>query len=458
MGQQSIDRLSRYVGKRLSRRTLATFAGLGLAAITAAPAGVNAKKKKKKKKKKCKGALTRCTVKKGKKKKAICANTRTDTAHCGGCGSACGGGQTCTDGQCVDGACTPDSKAKTCAGKCGSVANNCGMQVECGVCGCTAWANQTTLGSNGTGSNQFKSPLGVAVTADGLTAWVADSINHRISVWTRSNANSIDWTDQTTFGGNGLGPDKFIEPRGVAVSAHGLTVWVVDALNRVSVWTRPYAGSTDWGNQATFGTQGSGSDQFDDPFDVAVSADGLTAWVADTYNDRISVWTRPDAGSIDWTNQTTFGTNGTSPDKLKEPMGVVVSADGLTAWVADQGNDRVSVWTRPNAGSIDWTNQTTFGMNGIGPSRFQRPKGVAVSADGLKVWVADYWNYRISVWTRPSAGSADWTSQTTFGTNGTGANQFKEPMGVAVPANGLTAWVADLNNHRISVWTSACSG
>lgn len=34
-------------------------------------------------------------------------------------------------------ACSPDSAAQTCAGKCGSVTNNCGQRVDCGSCVCS---------------------------------------------------------------------------------------------------------------------------------------------------------------------------------------------------------------------------------------------------------------------------------------------------------------------------------
>ena len=453
MDQPTFDRLSRSLAVGLSRRSLAALTSLALAAV-AAPADQEAKKKKKKS---CKGGLTRCTVKTGKKKKTICVNGQNDPSHCGGCGRACAGGQTCRSGECADRACTPDSTNVTCDGKCGVVVNNCGTQVDCGVCGCTAWVNQTSFGTRGNGTNQFSHPLGVSVSTDGLTAWIADSINHRISVWTRPTASSAAWANQTTFGKNGFGPYDFIEPRGVSVSADGLTACVVDDVDRVSVWTRPFAGSIEWTYQTKVGSHGTDPDQFYDPFDVAVSADGLTLWVADTYNHRISVWTRPSTGSTEWTHRTNLGTEGTGASQLLRPMGVAASVDGLSVWIADQGNDRVSVWTRPDAGSTAWANQTTFGTKGTGPSRFQRPMGVAVSADGLKVWVADFWNYRISIWTRPAAGSTAWANLTTFGKKGAAANQLDEPMGVAATSDGMTALVADLKNHRISVWSLPCT-
>ncbi|MBI5533846.1 MAG: hypothetical protein HY898_14085 [Deltaproteobacteria bacterium] len=65
-------------------------------------------------------------------------------------GSDCLGGACKTDGTC----CTPESQAKTCGGKCGMVANNCGQQVDCGGCTPPATCNAsnacvTTLKGNG---------------------------------------------------------------------------------------------------------------------------------------------------------------------------------------------------------------------------------------------------------------------------------------------------------------------
>ncbi|MFM9105106.1 MAG: hypothetical protein ACKOWF_00190, partial [Chloroflexota bacterium] len=71
---------------------------------------------------------------------------------------------------------------------------------------------------------------------------------------------------------------------------------------------------------------------------------GLTVWIADNGNQRISVWTRPDGASISWTNLTTFGSFGTGNDQFEEPSSVAVAANGRTLFVADYGNNRISVW------------------------------------------------------------------------------------------------------------------
>jgi sugar lactone lactonase YvrE len=304
----------------------------------------------------------------------------------------------------------------------------------------------------------------VFVSTDGLTAWVADYNNHRISVWTRPNTttSATAWTNQTTFGTEGTGPNEFEFPVGVFASVDGLTLWVAEYNNsRISVWTRPNTttDATNWTNQTTFGTDGDGPSNLANPNNVFVSADGLTAWVADYGNNRISVWTRPNTttSATSWTNQTTFGSTGSGPSEFDYPAGVVASTDGLTVWVADLDNNRISVWTRPNTttGATNWTNQTTFGTEGSGPGEFDDPSAVFVSADGLTAWVTELLNNRVSVWKRPNTttDATAWTNQTTFGGDGSSPSQFYDPSGIFVSANGLTAWVADLDNNRISVWT-----
>jgi DNA-binding beta-propeller fold protein YncE len=262
------------------------------------------------------------------------------TCTCGG-GAACAGGTPiCSSGMCV--ACATDSD-------CSGVTPFCCV----GSCAAVVWGNQTTFGSQGFDPNQFYQPPGVALSGDGLTAAVADTGNHRISVWTRTTATGTDWTPQTTFGSDSYG--------------------------------------------------GSGSTEFDFPNAVALTGDGLTAVVADTNNYRISVWTRPGTTGGDatnWTNQTTFGDrDGPGPGQFTNPAGVALSVDGLTVAVADPGNNRISVWTRTTATGTDWTPQTTFGSQGSDPNQFSGPRGVALSVDGRTAVIADLNNNRISVWT-----------------------------------------------------------
>jgi DNA-binding beta-propeller fold protein YncE len=294
----------------------------------------------------------------------------------------------------------------------------------------------------------------VALSPDGLMAWIADLSNNRIALWTRPDARSSAWANQTSFGTLGTGMAELKNPNGVTVTPNGLLALVSDnGNNRMSVWTRPNASGT-WTNQTVFGSPGSGPTNFRTS-SAAISNDGLTAWIADYGNNRISIWTRPSPTSA-FSHLTNFGSEGTGLAQFKFPADVVVTPDGLTLLVADSNNNRISVWSRPNAGSTAWAPQTTFGSGGTGPSNFFGPSYIALSADGLAAWITNIHGRTISVWNRPNATSTLWANQAVFSSEGTGPSNTKAPAGLAVPADGRTVLVADRDLHRISVWDIPC--
>jgi DNA-binding beta-propeller fold protein YncE len=239
----------------------------------------------------------------------------------------------------------------------------------------------------------------------------------------------------------------------VAVSDDGLTAFVGDQGSiqtlqgsRVSVWRKQFDGS--WANPVSLGSgTGDGADQFEHPTGVAVSGDGRALWVVDTGNSRISVW-RESNGF--WTPLTTFGSDGTGPGQFRDPTGIAVSGDGQKAWVIDRINTRVSVWTRQASGN--WTFATDFGSFGDGANQWRGPLGVAVAADGQTAFVADLGHDRISIWIRQPNG--DWVHDRNLGNGeGSGRDQFDGPFALAVSTDGRRFWVSDQGNFRVSIWS-----
>jgi DNA-binding beta-propeller fold protein YncE len=296
----------------------------------------------------------------------------------------------------------------------------------------------------------------MALSPDTLTAWVADSGNDRVVVWTRPDTSSTTWSYSTQFGTGGISDTSFSGIRGLTASPDTLTVWVADTQNnRITVWTRPDASSTTWSYSAKFGTQGSGDSNLASPWNIAVSPDTLTAWVTDYGNNRVVVWTRPDASSTTWSYRAKFGTSGSGDSNLRSPQGIAISPDTLTAWVADQLNYRIVLWTRPDASSTTWSYRAQFGTQGSGDSNFSDPWGLAVSADTLTAWVADPDADRVVVWARPDTSSTTWTYRAKFGTEGSGDSNFASPKALAVSSDNLAVWVVDQSNYRISIWTQS---
>lgn len=325
-----------------------------------------------------------------------------------------------------------------------------------GRCEAPIWANEAVFGSGpGDAPDQFNRIIGVAVSADERTAWMVDQPNHRVSVWARNASGQ--WENETRFGALGSGLGQFDLPFGVAVSDDGLTAFVGDQGSqqtlegsRVSVWRKQLNGS--WTNPFSLGSgTGDGADQFENPTGVAVSGNGRTLWVADTGNKRVSVW--EESGGF-WTPSATFGSSGTGPGQFSDPVGVAVSGTGQTAWVIDRINTRVSVWTRQANGN--WTFDTDFGGFGDHEDEWRGPLGVAATADGQTAFVADLGHNRISIWTRQANG--DWAHAENFGGGpGSDRSQFDGPFGLALSADGRTVWVSDQNNHRVSIWSlSGC--
>ncbi|MFT4040703.1 MAG: NHL repeat-containing protein [Thermomicrobiales bacterium] len=320
----------------------------------------------------------------------------------------------------------------------------------CAACAANRWVNATQFGSVGAGLSNFDLPRGIALSPDTLTAYIAEAGNHRVSVWTRPSASSAVWTAQTSFGAFGTGSGKLQFPAGVAVTPNGLTAVVADTSNhRVSVWTRPDTTSV-WANTATFGANGSGASQFNSPTGVSITPDGLFVAVADRLNSRASIWSRPNTGSA-FTNQTMA----TGAADLTYPRGVSLTPDAKTLLITDSYKDRVSVWTRPSPSSA-FSNQTAFGTAGAGAGNLEGPLGVALASNGLTAFVADTENSRVAVWTRPSPDSAAWNNTLSFGQNGAGPADLNMPAGLAIAPDGQTLWIADENNNRVSVWAKAC--
>jgi outer membrane protein assembly factor BamB len=81
-----------------------------------------------------------------------------------------------------------------------------------------------TIGTQGSGTNQFISPRDVALDGSGYI-YVADSSNNRIV-----RMNDMNGTGWTSFGSTGSGTNQFISPCGVAVDVSG-HIYVADQLN-----------------------------------------------------------------------------------------------------------------------------------------------------------------------------------------------------------------------------------
>jgi DNA-binding beta-propeller fold protein YncE len=396
-----------------------------------------------------------------------CTNGR---CRCGGGGACSGATPICVNGACVE--CASDANCpaseycvsgvcQTCPQQCSGdypycVQGNCAMCRTTDDCAgvttcnndacCGTWAPTITFGSGpGSGAQQFDLPPGVDVFpfSNTLVAAVADG----------AGANSrIDFWGRTQgvwnrdFVYNRTGEYGLSQPYDVSVSLTWGMHISDTGNNRIVVLDEQAQPLT------TYGSRGEGDDELKVPRGVFVDENTGFAYVADYGNDRVSVWA-PDVRGGRYLWLANFGSPGSGPEELTGPYDVAVDANGLV-YVADSENGRISVWRKSGK---DWTHVENFGSPGSDPDQFDHPFGLAVASDG-RVFVMDTFNQRFSVWKKKSG---VWTNQGVFGTLGDGTGEFANPFRISfmeafaaynsTPKRD-TVWIADTGNNRIAIW------
>jgi sugar lactone lactonase YvrE len=214
-------------------------------------------------------------------------------------------------------------------------------------------------GSSGSGLGEFNHPADVAVF--GSTVYVADASNQRIQTY-----DGIGWTSMSAPGGG------FDFPAGVAVDGSG-NVYVADSSFGASkVWK--FDGAT-WTDLALPG-QASG----DFANDVAVDSSGnVYVAIGNSSNSRIL---KRDSGGT-WA-ASPLASHGSTDGLVNYPRSIAVA--GTDLFVADTNNDRVQRLSTTGAFETKW-GEGEYPQ--LCRGEVTDPNGVAVSADGTKVYVAN---------------------------------------------------------------------
>jgi DNA-binding beta-propeller fold protein YncE len=233
----------------------------------------------------------------------------------------------------------------------------------------------------------------------------------------------------------GAGDGEFNNPSGLAVTGDGKTIYVADSYNhRIQKFTMDGVTATFAASWGTTGITGTADGEFDTPAAVAVDGGG-TVYVADTNNHRIQV----NSGSGFVTRWGT-GSPGADPKDFNSPGGVAVS--GTIVYVADSKNNRIKAYDAPSGDLL-----YLWGVAGSGDGEFNNPIGVATDgADTL--YVADSDNNRIQKF---AVDGVTATFVSSWGTGGTLLGQFTRPTGVAVDASN-NVYVVDSGNNRVQVF------
>ena len=358
----------------------------------------------------------------------------------------------------------------------------------------------TTVQSNGGQGGSvvlaggFNLPTGIFLSSTSL--YVADSENNRVVRWDSVTttptpgaflgqasgtvvANPNYWPATGAEPGYPTTPPgtssvSVVHPRAVAVANGEVYVSEIDS-NRVHFFDvsnlapRGELGQTS-DTAGTANASGVTAGSISAPWGLA--SDGNTLWVADSADHRVlgfPVGTVPTTGALATAvigqasfltsgfNQTSTAANGVT----LHPRGMAVTGNEL--YVADTGNNRVSVFQTPvtagqppartigqPSGSLALANSG----GAISSRSLAVPQGVY--ADATRVIVADTGNNRVLVY-GPSGtsatlvlGQSGYTTATVPSTPS--ASSMNGPTGVFT--DGTSVWVADTGNHRVLVWNT----
>lgn len=253
----------------------------------------------------------------------------------------------------------------------------------------TTGAVVTTLGTAGSGNGQFNAPYGVTVDPASGHLYVVERGNHRVQRITNTGAFVMAW------GSLGSAVGQFNEPINLAIDSAG-AVYVTEHTNhRVQKFTVAQTGGTWAATPVTqWGTQGSGTGQFNTPYGIAIDSAG-SIYVADGFNGRVQKFSS--AGAF----QAVVGAPGTAAGQFLVPTGLALDSAGALYVTSTNQNPQDAA--AANASS-QWVSK--FSGAGVFQSRFGGAYGSAtgqfrlpffIAVGGTRAYVSDYYNGRIQV-------------------------------------------------------------
>lgn len=257
------------------------------------------------------------------------------------------------------------------------------------------------------GADVLEEPIGVAYDAGRL--YVSDAARNRLVVFDTTGRHLVEWN------GDSLG---LARPMHLSIGSDGF-LYVADYLSdRIVV--------VDLGGalvRGEGGRSGSGVGELDAP--AGVASIGRDLFVADFYNHRVDRLGPGGPGTLGRPGRVFRG-------RLHYPTDV--AADSLI-YVADAYNHRIQVFRSDGAYVRRWGGPIGLGIPGPWKGWFRVATGVEVAAG--RVYVADFFNHRIQVFTDRGRYLAQIT------------DSLRLPTDIAVDDTGLL-YVADLGNGRIA--------
>ncbi len=288
------------------------------------------------------------------------------------------------------------------------------------------------FGSKGTGAAQFTQVYGLAIGQGRNAAGTMQELVYTIDGDGRIKRWNLNGTLIADFA-TGVALNQ---PRMAEIHPVTNDLWVVNARDRQVV-----AISAAGQEQFRFGRGGTANGQFmGDPRGLAINAAGTRAFVSDEGNHRIQVFTADGATPGTWVMNIAPTTTG---QRLVDVRGIDVAADG-TLVASDEWDFAVKEFSA----SSGVFQKRLFGskppVGGV-----NTPRGLDLDGAG-HVFASDWWNQRIARW------NLDGTGAMAFGYRGTVADpgSINFAWDIAVQPGTDRVFVANRESHEIEVFTA----
>jgi sugar lactone lactonase YvrE len=249
----------------------------------------------------------------------------------------------------------------------------------------------------------------------------------------------------------------FKQPHGVAVDGAG-NIFIADAEARVVRKVNAADGQINvYAGTGAKGASGDGGPataaQLNHPSGLAVDSAG-NLYIADTHNHRIRrVAANGTISTVAGSGVAGFGGDGGSATsaRLSYPMAVAVDGAG-NVFVGDTGNNRIRKVTGSTISTVAGNGASGYDSDGVSATAasLDHPTGVAVTADGNTLYIADTGNNRVRKVTGGTISTLAGTGAASFGGDGgdAAAAGLNAPTGVLLDGNG-DLLIADSGNERL---------
>jgi len=266
-------------------------------------------------------------------------------------------------------------------------------------------------GSKGSGDGQFDDLRGIYLDSDD-NVFIVDSKNHRIQKFDK-NGSYI-----SKFGTFGTGNKEFNIPYDIVIDKSD-NIYVTDSLNN-----RVQKFDSNFSYISQFGSYGTLEGRFQEPRGIALDSSG-NIFVVDRLNYRVQKFDSSGAYI------SSFGTFGTGDGQFKHSYYICVdTSDNVFVGDASQ-NQRVQAFT----------NDGIF-LYKFGDSSFMIPRGLRLGPLGYLFVVSSFPFNNVQFFSGT-------TIKGTFGSTGSGDDEFSNPRGIAFNSTFTSLYITDTFYNRV---------